>query len=97
LLLRRDIRETVPGQDPAVELEDLRLQRPQLAAEGDETWPHHFGYSIVAYVSDDSMVVTVCMIGSCESWSFSSTHILGTHVPVEEPSTASFADIPKAD
>jgi hypothetical protein len=29
------------------------------------------------------------MTGSCESWGFSSAHIRGTHVPVEEPSTAS--------
>src|SRR6476620_10743262 len=33
------------------------------------------------------------MSGSCESWGLNSTHIHGTHVPVEEPSTASGADI----
>jgi hypothetical protein len=31
--------------------------------------------------------------GSCESGGLSSTHIRGTHMPVEEPSTASGADI----
>jgi hypothetical protein len=31
------------------------------------------------------------MSGSCESWGLNSTHIHGTHVPVEEPSTASKA------
>src|SRR6476620_1047152 len=39
------------------------------------------------------IVVTVCMSGSCESWGLNSTHIHGTHVPVEEPSTASGADM----
>jgi hypothetical protein len=39
------------------------------------------------------IVVTTCMSGSCESWGLNSTHIHGTHVPVEEPSTASKADI----
>jgi hypothetical protein len=33
------------------------------------------------------------MIGSSESWGLNSTHFHGTHVPVEEPSTASEADI----
>jgi hypothetical protein len=33
------------------------------------------------------------MRGSCESWGLNSTHIHGTHVPVEEPSTASKAAI----
>jgi acyl-CoA synthetase (AMP-forming)/AMP-acid ligase II len=33
------------------------------------------------------------LTGSCESWGFSSAHIRGTHVPVEEPSTASRADV----
>jgi hypothetical protein len=33
------------------------------------------------------------MSGSCESWGLNSTHIHGTHVPVEEPSTASGADL----
>ena len=32
------------------------------------------------------------MSGSCESWGLNSTHIHGTHVPVEEPSIASKAD-----
>jgi hypothetical protein len=31
------------------------------------------------------MVVTACMMGSSESWGLNSTHIHGTHVPVEEP------------
>jgi hypothetical protein len=30
---------SVPGQDPAVELEDLRLQDPQLGAKGGGTRP----------------------------------------------------------
>ena len=38
-------------------------------------------------------VVTVCMIGSSESWGLNSPHIHGTHVPVGEPSTASEADL----
>jgi hypothetical protein len=33
------------------------------------------------------------MLGSSESWGLNSTHIFGTDVPVEEPSTASRADI----
>jgi hypothetical protein len=33
------------------------------------------------------------MSGSCESWGLNSTQIHGTHVPVEEPSTASKAAI----
>jgi hypothetical protein len=33
------------------------------------------------------------MIGSSESWGLNSTHFHGTHVPVEEPSTASEADM----
>jgi hypothetical protein len=33
------------------------------------------------------------MVGSFESWGLNSTHIHGTLVPVEEPSTASIADI----
>jgi hypothetical protein len=33
------------------------------------------------------------MFSSSESWDFNSTHVYGTHVPVEEPSTASKADI----
>src|SRR5882724_5784490 len=33
------------------------------------------------------------MIGSSESWGLSSTHIHGTNVPVEEPSTASTAEL----
>jgi hypothetical protein len=36
--------------------------------------------------------VTACMFGSSESWGLNSTHIHGTSVPVEEPSTASKAD-----
>jgi hypothetical protein len=38
------------------------------------------------------MAVTACMLGSSESWGLNSTHIFGTEVPVEEPSTASLAD-----
>jgi hypothetical protein len=37
--------------------------------------------------------LTACMIGSSESWGLNSAHFHGTHVPVEEPSTASKADI----
>jgi hypothetical protein len=32
------------------------------------------------------------MTDSSESWRLNSTHFRGTHVPVEEPSTASQAD-----
>ena len=35
------------------------------------------------------IVLTACMIGSSKSWGLNSTHFHGTHVPVEEPSTAS--------
>ena len=34
-------------------------------------------------------VVTICITGSSESGGLNSTHIHGTRVPVEEPSTAS--------
>jgi hypothetical protein len=37
------------------------------------------------------------MIGSSESWGLNSAHFHGTHVPVEEPSTASKADIRRAN
>src|SRR5664280_3257559 len=37
------------------------------------------------------IVVIVCMFGSSKWWGLNSTHIHGTHVPVEEPSTASKA------
>src|SRR5262249_37500518 len=33
------------------------------------------------------------MFGSSKSWGLNSTHLHGTHVPVEEPSTASIADM----
>jgi hypothetical protein len=33
------------------------------------------------------------MLGSSELWELNSTQVYGTHVPVEEPSTASQADI----
>jgi hypothetical protein len=33
------------------------------------------------------------MFGSSESWAFNSAQFHGTHVPVEEPSTASKADV----
>jgi len=33
------------------------------------------------------------MFGSSKWWGLNSTHIHGTHVTVEEPSTASIADI----
>ena len=33
------------------------------------------------------------MSGFCESWGLNSTHIHGTHVPVEEPSTASKVEV----
>src|ERR1017187_5072869 len=38
------------------------------------------------------IVVIVCMLGFSKLWGLNSTHIHGTHVPVEEPSTASLAD-----
>jgi hypothetical protein len=37
--------------------------------------------------------VIVCMVWLLESWDLNSTHIHGTHVPVEEPSTASKPDV----
>ena len=43
------------------------------------------------------IVLTGCMIGSFESWCLNNTHIHGTHVPVEEPSTVSIADIHSFD
>src|SRR5262249_51941621 len=33
------------------------------------------------------------MFGSSKSWGLNSTHLHGTHVPVQEPSTASKADM----
>ena len=42
-------------------------------------------------VETDNLIA--CMIGSSESWGLNSAHIHGTHVPVEEPSTASIADV----
>jgi hypothetical protein len=36
------------------------------------------------------------MFGSSKSWGLNSTHLHGTHVPVEEPSTASIADMGSA-
>src|SRR6476660_5125478 len=39
------------------------------------------------------IVVIVCMDAPPNRGSFNSAHIRGTHVPVEEPSTASGADI----
>ena len=41
------------SQDPAVELENLRLQGQPLAAEGGETRPCHFGYPVIASIRDD--------------------------------------------
>src|SRR6188508_2372147 len=38
------------------------------------------------------IVVIVCMDAPPNRGSFNSAHIFGTHVPVEEPSTASIAD-----
>src|SRR4029079_4959004 len=39
------------------------------------------------------IVVIVCMDAPPNRGSFNSAHIRGTHVPVEEPSTASLADM----
>src|SRR5450759_1664432 len=39
------------------------------------------------------IVVIACMLGSSNCGGLNSPHIHGTHVPVEEPSTASIADI----
>jgi len=36
------------------------------------------------------------MFGSSKSWGLNSAHFFGTYVPVEEPSTASEADIQPA-
>src|SRR5450830_650611 len=38
------------------------------------------------------IVVIACMLGSSNCGGLNSTHIHGTHVPVEEPSTASITD-----
>jgi hypothetical protein len=51
-------------------------------------WP-----SKTAFAISRPIVVLVCITGSSESWEPWQTHIHGTHVPVEEPSTASKADI----
>ena len=41
------------------------------------------------------IVLTVCMIGSSESWGvLNNAHFHDTHVPVEEPSTASKDSLP---
>src|SRR5215813_889338 len=39
------------------------------------------------------IILTACMFGSSKSWGLNSTHLHGTHVPVQEPSTASIADM----
>ena len=39
------------------------------------------------------VVLIACMFGSSKSWGLNSTHCFGTYVPMEEPSTASEADI----
>jgi hypothetical protein len=43
----------VPGQDPTVELQDLRLQGPQLRAKGGETRPCDLGHALVTRIRDD--------------------------------------------
>ena len=44
----------MPGQDPAVELQYLRLQHPQLRAKGSQTPPCDFGHALVAGIRGDS-------------------------------------------
>ena len=39
------------------------------------------------------IVVIACMFGSSKLWGPNSTHCFGTYVPVEEPSTASLAEV----
>ena len=51
-----------------------------------------FAYEILAIIVPCIAVVINCMTGSSESWGLNSTHFRATHVPVEEPSTASQAD-----
>jgi hypothetical protein len=44
----------VPSQDPAVKLQDLRLQHPQLDAKGGNTRPGNLRYAPVAGIGGDS-------------------------------------------
>ena len=39
------------------------------------------------------IVVITCMFGSYKLWGLNSPHCFGTYVPVEEPSTASEAEV----
>ena len=43
----------MPGQDPAIELQDLRLQHPQLGAEGGDTGAGDLGHPFVTSIRDD--------------------------------------------
>ena len=44
---------SVPGHDPAVELQDLRFQPPQLDTQGGETRPGKLGHALVTSIRDD--------------------------------------------
>jgi hypothetical protein len=44
----------MPSHDPAVKLQDLRLQHPQLGAKGGETHPCNLRHALVAGIRGDS-------------------------------------------
>jgi len=44
---------SMPSHDHTIELQDLRLQRPQLGAESGDTRTGNFGQSFVTCLSDD--------------------------------------------
>jgi hypothetical protein len=44
----------MPGQDPAIELQDLLLEPPQLGAKGGETGAHNLRHALVVSIRDDS-------------------------------------------
>ena len=44
----------MPSHDPAVKLQDLRLQHPQLGAKGGETRPCNLRHALVAGIRDNS-------------------------------------------
>ena len=43
---------SVPGVDPTVELQDLRLEHPELGAERDETRTRNLGHPFVTWIGD---------------------------------------------
>ena len=44
---------SVPGVDPTVELQDLRLEHPELGAERGETRTRNLGHPFVTWIGDD--------------------------------------------